>query len=1452
MRDTISSFSVGGGRPSARLGFLLLMVLAGLVIAPLATSEASGRVRASGAKHAPRIDPAQVRALAQTERARARGLKAWRSSMAGQRVLRDSRRAYRRLGRRAALRLTQRLLGRAFAAPPWTPLRALGRQKVKRWVGRRSAVVVDAKGRRSLVTSNLPMRAKTTDGKAAPVSLTLRSTSAGIAPDNPLVPSEISPTADPGVSFPDIGAAVQILNTDVSQGSPAVVSGSHVFYAGGGGQDTDVLVTPDVIGADIAFVARSADSPETVDLKFDLANGATLRPADPNGPNAGGVEIVRGGETVGRVLTPSAWDADHVALPVRYELDGNRLTVHFEHRGKGLHYPLYIDPLITGQMQDNFRLDGYGHAIGGSDSWAGWIPVANSSLTVQKNATDLQMSTRYGQYYAGTESVDFYYPAYGETTITRADFYKSWTGGALNNGASPAPIGGWALEGTYALRQNAWENGSMLLPDGNGGGYYAGVSPAWTQVPNGNPYTEQLPSSPAVGNAAVIALVVPNAGYRNPQADLRLVGSSIYMRDTNAPTVSNVVNAYTDDGYQTFKNGLPAWTDQADIGTTANVSDIGLGGKYLNIYVNGTFAAQNTPPCIGDRSSRCPSTLATNPIVTHAANTTLFHEGINWLAGYGFDPVLNYSTGVTVGTVGIDRTPPAISTPTGALYDARNQTTDHRNEGLYGSTYNLTATASDTYSGVASFTASIGAPNSTPAQRTLLATAPTCSGDGCSQTLNNTQITIPAGIADGDYKIFLVASDRVASQVSAPASNHSTEISFDVTIDRLGDIYHAQSFDSDPSASANQLNDEWAQVGTLNMRHSDPESLVTRSVVACSTDAQGCEAVRQRTSSVDNASESATYSVLQASIHNEPRMAGSSALLEPAGSGLGTPTASGVLSSALQTWQRPPPGHGNSYSMYTTSQQRTIDDVSTSVVRNLWLDSTTLLPLREQQIVGGVSRDELYTYDVGRLRAQDVSADLFAQTVPPSTPVTPLGAPDTPPTPETPPSNSDKLASAQLFRSARALDATAAHVQPLLDDVSLLKSVDLFGTALNTSELSNMLSQVAAEQQNEALVDYGASNAPAYFAGAYVDEAAGGQIYVGYTQDPASHLDALKALAADPSKVRTFLADYSQQQLLATQAQIDGDIAAGSLQSLGVVGTGIGAADDRVMVISTRPESEVQAALVTRYGPSVAAFTDSPINASTPFDAPSPPMRAGLSISHLGTRADPGSTSIGTRCTSGFAASRSITQSSGRNYRVYYQTTAGHCGLGYSYNGDAGREWRHNDDLFGYSAHQLMREPPLQTNTDLMNIRLRKSFYASGTVFTQLRGNGVDRVISVKDYAHTITVGKSTVCFDGASSGTRCGVVRAAGVHLQGQQSGGEPDINTANLFLVDLPECEARPGDSGAPVTVPGKGGLLAVGTVVAGGGRCSSTGPYKSRRFYYQGLGQGYTLLHIALLTQ
>jgi hypothetical protein len=260
------------------------------------------------------------------------------------RTTRDaSRRTHRGLGDSAAFSLARK---RFSITTPQARL-ALDEPgtRVVRPVGDYAAVVSVGR-QRALTVSSLPLTARSGSGRKTRASLTLQSRGSSYAPQAPLVPLQISKSLRRGFLLAG-NIRVQPIVARNSQGRR---NGQIAFFANAD-TDTDVLVQATPQGAETFWQLRSDRSAEEHRLRFTLPNGATLR-MSPRMP--GGAEIVAGGRPQFTIPPPTAHDADGTAVPLTMRIASNVLTITARHKGRGLHYPILVDPALNGVVRENY------------------------------------------------------------------------------------------------------------------------------------------------------------------------------------------------------------------------------------------------------------------------------------------------------------------------------------------------------------------------------------------------------------------------------------------------------------------------------------------------------------------------------------------------------------------------------------------------------------------------------------------------------------------------------------------------------------------------------------------------------------------------------------------------------------------------------------------------------------------------------------------------------------------------------------------------------------------------------------------------------------------------------------------------------------------------------------------------------------------------------------------
>jgi hypothetical protein len=821
--------------------------------------------------------------------------------------------------------------------------------------------------------------------------------------------------------------------------------------------------------------------------------------------------------------------------------------------------------------------------------------------------------------------------------------------------------------------------------------------------------------------------------------------------------------------------------------------------NHAVLWIDGLYGGAGGSLCTGKYSNQCPYDFVlpdpgiNDPPFSYSAAS--LSEGVHHAQVTAHDVIGNTSLPGKEWDIKVDKSKPSAPVISGTMWDHRNQQTDHRNEGLYDPTFTLNASSGDTYSGLKSIDVQVD--TGTPMHYVAA-----CSGsDGCSDTYRINGTT--SDYADGDHTITVTAKDQLADRPGVNNANHTSTTTFTVTIDRNGDIYHATDWEGDPT-TADTDGEEYAQINTQNMRHVDHSTLVTRNLVTCLNDAQGCAQERSQTRFVqDDPAATDDYTTTTGTSHDDARLRDDSELLAPANSGLGPPTSSGPITDALELWQQPPPAHGTTYLLYTITDPTVTDGQQEDEVKKLWLDSATMMPLRRQVSSGAsVESDVYYSYDKGRLTSGEVAPDFFAAPAPANLGQTdsvllpvvdlPLPADDPDPTDE------EQIADAQAFRTDFGLQADYAYVKSLFDDPTLDNSADAYGVPLTAAETANLDARAAAEDDLGVVDDYGANQAAGSYAGTYVDQSNGGAIYVGFTQNVTANMDAIKAIYPHPELLHPYPTTPARtvQQLDALQAQVEADIDNGTLAGLHIDTTGQDEELNQVVVTSAAPTAADQALLTARYGNGVSIQQQTTSDADSAANHRTPPNIGGLKINS--TQKFNGST-FAFSCTSGFGAVKKY-NTNGHKGREYFDVSAGHCLASTGEAGNSkhgyGLRWHHNGKpLYGITITNTLVPAGRTTNSDALSIQVSPETH-SNKIYVRTGKNATPHLRRITDSVTHYGKGR-LVCHSGYRTKREyCG--RTTRLKVRFRQGNG---TKVTGITEVKLSSCGVDHGDSGGPV---------------------------------------------------
>ena len=654
-----------------------------------------------------------------------------------------SRSEHHGLSRAEARKLARSSFDGALALPVWEPLSLRPGERFDSYVNDYAARI-QRDGKAPLVAKTFaPMRAADAQGVKRRVDLGLVSEGTVVKSRNAGVKLSIAKDARGGVRFDKTAIRVAPVGLDAVDGEIV----EDRVMAENVATDLDQIIAPTAQGAQYLWQLRSADSPESVRLRFAMPAGAKLRleQADTVAsakPDKGAAEavVVRDGQVLVRVDAPVVLDADGEGVASWYEVDGDDLVMRFPHRDQDVKYPLLADPQVV---------EGFGDPDWGSDGWAfnetPNQPIPFFSARNCCGRPGLQVATyASGDYNEGAVG-QWTWTSYPDSYIERADF------GGLDSEMTYGIDEHMLFTGLYSPGRGAYT--SQIFQTGN----FVGQTHNHPSVPGG---------AADENNLAVFGMKAFSVPNRDRYGLVAMRAAVLYLGDRRPPTVES-----SEQSYDTSQ-----WTNADTASVRLRAHDDGLGlaaiGVARVILVGDQYwLGLHTPPCTGDRRGRCQTDFDTANdanfptgrmqyrLDTLPEGLTELHASAHEISGgqYGtpaFAPAW---------TAKIDRTPPTV-TPSGELYDLREQYLNGQG------TRALTVTASDALSGVASVDVEdIGRGNI--AHQTI-----SCSATQCPTQATQTFNIDTSQLAEGRHQLRAVTTDM--------AGNRLTSSSWIVLIDR--------------------------------------------------------------------------------------------------------------------------------------------------------------------------------------------------------------------------------------------------------------------------------------------------------------------------------------------------------------------------------------------------------------------------------------------------------------------------------------------------------------------------------------------------------------------------------------------------------------------------------------------------------------------------------------------
>ncbi len=208
-----------------------------------------------------------------------------------------------------------------------------------------NAARVGGEGEHGIIESAEPIAVESSPGQRVPVDLGLSEVGGVFEPKTPVVGVRVPKQLGDGVALPAVGVSLTPVDRQSSPlGGEGSVVGAAVLYANTQ-TDADTVVKPTTQGFEVDTLLRSVHSPQQLDFKVGVPQGASLVQEEEG---SGSVRVVDGGSTVAVVVAPSARDAEGTAVPVSMRIvSGDVLTVTVASFANAAYkMPIAVDPEV--------------------------------------------------------------------------------------------------------------------------------------------------------------------------------------------------------------------------------------------------------------------------------------------------------------------------------------------------------------------------------------------------------------------------------------------------------------------------------------------------------------------------------------------------------------------------------------------------------------------------------------------------------------------------------------------------------------------------------------------------------------------------------------------------------------------------------------------------------------------------------------------------------------------------------------------------------------------------------------------------------------------------------------------------------------------------------------------------------------------------------------------------
>jgi YD repeat-containing protein len=333
---------------------------------------------------------------------------------------------YQDLKEEEAAKLAQETFPATIDDPAGGPPTLMEGQRITGFVNADVAQVDLGEGQHGVIESLTPMAIASSDGWS-PVNLSLSESDGAFLPANPLVDLRVPTKVSDGIQLPEQGLSLTPIDDAGSPlgGSEGVVVGADAFYANTQ-LDTDTVIKPTTLGFDAIALLRSSASPQQLDYRVGLPEGASL----VQEKDSGLVRVIKEGTTIASVPPPLAHDAAGSVVPVTMSASGDTLTLTVNRQPAEYAYPIDIDPEFNTTVENltptNWHFEEAEHHFQYSDE-GGWLWISHKGSFPASNwaevATQTNGDSRIYEVTANDSLWSFYVSGGSEGTYGYLDAY---------------------------------------------------------------------------------------------------------------------------------------------------------------------------------------------------------------------------------------------------------------------------------------------------------------------------------------------------------------------------------------------------------------------------------------------------------------------------------------------------------------------------------------------------------------------------------------------------------------------------------------------------------------------------------------------------------------------------------------------------------------------------------------------------------------------------------------------------------------------------------------------------------------------------------------------------------------------------------------------------------------------------------------------------------------------